>query len=51
MAGTSGTKEIATRYPVTKGRIAKTTKQTGTKMNLTAKRGSFVSRKRKVGLT
>jgi hypothetical protein len=34
MAGTKGTAEIATRYPVEEGLTARTTKQTGRVMNL-----------------
>ena len=33
--GTKGTRHIATRYPVTKGLTAGTTKQTGRQTNLT----------------
>ena len=34
MANTPGEKELKTDWPVTKGRTAGTTKQTGTQMNL-----------------
>ena len=34
MASTSGEKELKTKWPVEKGLIAKTTKQTGRVMNL-----------------
>ena len=34
MAGGKGTKEIATRYPVTSGLTAKSNKQTGRTQNL-----------------
>ncbi len=34
MAGTKGTAEVATRYPVEEGLTAKTTKQTGREMLL-----------------
>ena len=50
MAGTKGTAEIATRYPVTKGLTAKTTSQTGRVMNLVPERGSLVPRRKKIGL-
>jgi len=37
MANDSGEKELKTNWPVTVGRTAKTTKQTGTQMNLIPK--------------
>lgn len=46
--GSKGTKIIATRYPVTTGLIAGTTKTSGRQMNLVATEGSFVPRRLKV---
>ncbi len=34
MTGSKGTAEIATRYPISKGLIARTTSQTGNQMKL-----------------
>jgi len=50
MVGGKGTKEIARRYPVTSGLTAETTKQEGRQSNLLATNGSFVPRRKKVGL-
>lgn len=47
--GSSGTKIIATRYPVTSGLIAGTTKIEGRQNNLVPVR-SFLPRKNQVGL-
>ena len=44
-----GTKEIATRYPVTSGLTAETTSQVGRQSNLVPERGSIVPRRKKVG--
>ena len=53
-AGTSGTKDIATRYPVTTGIIAGTTKQEGRTSNLVAQGlngvKSIVPERERVGL-
>lgn len=50
MAGGIGTKEIATRYPVTSGLTAGTTSQTGHEENLVPQEGSLVSQREKVGM-
>ena len=50
MVGTKGTKEIATRYPVEDGLIARTTSQTKHQMNLVPTVGSIVPRRLKEGL-
>lgn len=50
MVGTSGTKEIATRYPVVKGLTAGTTSQTGNVENLIPEEGSNVYLKEREGL-
>lgn len=47
---THNEKEIKTRWPVTEGIIAETTKQTGRKMTLTAEKGSNVPRREKAGM-
>ena len=49
-AGTSGTKEIATRYPIEEGLTARTQSQTGRQMNLVAEEGSVVPARNKVGI-
>ena len=48
--GGKGTRAIATRYPVTSGLTAGTTKAKGRQLNLTAERGSLVRRRMKKGL-
>lgn len=50
MAGGIGTKEIATRYPVTRGLTARTTSQTGDQENLVPEEGSLVPRRLKEGI-
>ncbi len=50
MTATSGEKDIATRYPITDGIIAGTTKQKGRQSNLVPEQGSLVSRKMRIGL-
>ncbi len=50
MVGSSGTREIARRYPVTTGLTARTTKLEGRQSNLVPERGSKVLRLEKVGL-
>lgn len=54
MAGTKGTKEIATRYPVEDGLEAGTTKQTGHVENLVAQglngKKSNVTRRQSEGI-
>lgn len=50
MVGSSGSKEIATRYPVTSGLVAGTTSQTGHQENLIPEEGSLVPRREKEGL-
>lgn len=50
MANTSGEKELKTKWPVTSGLTAKTTKQTGRKKNLVPERGSLVPRRLKAGI-
>ncbi len=50
MANTKGEKELRTEWPVEKGLTARTQKQTGRVMNLIAEKGSFVPRRKKVGL-
>jgi len=48
--GSSGTREIATRYPVDDGIIARTTKQTGHTMNLVAEQSSHITSRDRVGI-
>lgn len=48
-SGTTGTSEIATRYPVTTGLTAETTKQEGRESHLIAEE-SHVSENDKVGV-
>jgi len=50
MAGGAGTKEIATRYPVTSGLTAGTTKQEGRQLNLVPTDGSKVREEFRKGL-
>lgn len=50
MVGGKGTKEIATRYPVTDGLIARTTSQTGHQENLIPEEGSLVPQRETVGI-
>lgn len=50
MAGGIGTKEIATRYPVTTGLTAGTTKTEGRQINLVPTNGSLYPRRLKEGL-
>ena len=50
ITGTIKTRATATRYPVTSGLTAETTKTEGRKSNLVAQKGSTVARRRKVGL-
>jgi hypothetical protein len=50
MAGGAGTKEIATRYPLTRGLIARTTSQTGDEENLIPEEGSLVPHRFREGL-
>jgi hypothetical protein len=50
MVGTSGTKEIATRYPFTSGLTAKTTSQTGHQENLIPEEGSLIPARLKEGM-
>ena len=45
-----GQKEIKTKWPITEGLTAGTTKQTGKVMNLIPQLGSIVSRKEKIGI-
>jgi hypothetical protein len=45
--GTKGTRYIATRYPVEKGLVAGTTKQTGNTSNLVPTKSYVPSRKTK----
>lgn len=45
-----GQRGIAKRYPVTEGLTAETEKQTGRQMNMLPEKGSFVPRRKKVGL-
>ena len=49
-AGTSRTRDIATRYPVEEGLTAGTQTQTGRQTNLIPEEGSNVLRSEKVGL-
>lgn len=49
-SGGKGTKEIATRYPVTDGLIAGTTTQQGHKETLEAEEGSLVYARDKKGI-
>ena len=51
MAGGRGTKEIATRYPVTSGIVAGTTRQTGHQENLVPEEGSLVPHREKEGIS
>ena len=48
--GSKGTAAIATRYPVTEGLTAATTKQTGTEMTLVPEEGSKVTQRQREGL-
>ena len=48
--GTIGTRVISKNYPVEEGLTAGTTKQTGRKMQLEATEGTFVPRRKRVGL-
>ena len=50
MAGTKGTAEIATRYPVVKGTTAKTTDLVGIEINMIPEEGSVVPKREKEGL-
>jgi hypothetical protein len=50
MTGGSGTKDIATRYPVTSGLTAGTTSQTGHQENLVPQEGSNVPRRLTEGI-
>lgn len=50
MAGSSGTKEIATRYPVTNGLVAGTTSQTGNEENLIPEEGTNIPFRKREGL-
>jgi len=50
-AATIGEKELKTKYPVTEGTTAGTTKQTGKKMNLVPEEGSLVTSIESTGLT
>ena len=50
MAKSKGTREIATRYPVTSGLTAGTTKTEGRQSNIVPTGGSFIPRRKKVGL-
>jgi len=47
---TKGTREVSTRYPVTSGLTAGSTKTEGRKMNLVPTQGSYIPRRKKVGL-
>jgi hypothetical protein len=47
---TIGMKELKTNYPITDGLIARTTKQTGRKMQLEAEQGSFIPQRERVGI-
>lgn len=49
-AASSGEKELKTKYPVTEGTTAGTTKQTGKKMDLEPEEKSLVPERLKVGL-
>lgn len=48
--GTKGTKYVKTKWPITSGTTAGTTKQEGRQIALVAQKGSNVPRKDKVGL-
>jgi len=50
MTGGKGTKDIATRHPVTSGLTARTTKQTGRVMNLIVQTKSLVRKEFRKGL-
>jgi len=49
MPDTHNQAEVKTDYPVTSGLTARTTKQTGRKLNLIAENGSLVARRKKAG--
>ena len=49
ISGTIKTRAVATRYPVTSGLTAETTKQAGRQSNLVPTSGSLVPRRKKVG--
>jgi hypothetical protein len=48
--GGKGTRAIATRYPVTSGTTAETTKTEGRETNLVPTNGSLVTRRNKKGI-
>jgi hypothetical protein len=50
MANTLKEKELKTDWPHEEGLIAETTTQTGRKMQLEATEGTFVPRRKRVGL-
>lgn len=50
ITGSSKTRAISKRYPVTSGLTAETTKTEGRKTNLVATKGSLVRRRMKEGL-
>jgi len=47
---TKGEKELKTKWPHEEGTTAGTTKTWGRKLTLEAERGSFVAKRKKVGL-
>jgi len=51
MPTTKGTKEVATRYPVTSGLTAGTTKQEQREQFLTPVHGSLYPRRKKLGFS
>jgi hypothetical protein len=50
ITGTKGTRAIATRYPVTSGLTAETTKTEGRQINLVPEEGSLVESRHKKGI-
>lgn len=49
-SATAGQKEIKTKWPITSGLTAGTTKQKGRQINLKAKKGSLIPKRKKAGL-
>lgn len=50
ITGTKGTKAVLTRYPVTSGITAETTKTAGRQTNLVPEKGSLVRKRYKAGI-
>jgi|TARA_Y100000034_G_scaffold132736_1_gene196434 hypothetical protein len=50
ISGTKGTRAVLTRYPITSGLTAETTRTYDRQINLVPTKGSLVARRKKVGL-